>query len=247
MHNGWIRIHRKILQSEMYKYLSSKQRDVMWQCLLLANHRPKEWIFEGELYRCEPGEFVTSLKNLKDYCAKDVSIQNIRTALLILEKWQFLTYRSTKKCRVVTLVNWAIYQPCQQSDQQSDQQTANKQLTTNKNIKNDNNIKNNIYMSKNSSSVDEIYNAYPSKCPIQNRSLGKSSKDKLKIEKLLRLESKEKLLETIRLYIADCEKNNSYVKNFSTFLNNLPDIEALKASGVSQGGSELKPTKFERY
>lgn len=135
--DGWIKLHRKILQSEMYKSLNSKQRDVLTVILLMANHKESKWEYKGEIYSVKPGQFVTSLDGIKANCAKDVSIQNIRTALLKLEKWGFLTNESTKTGRLITIVNWRLYQASDDENQQSDQQTANKQLTPNKNDKND--------------------------------------------------------------------------------------------------------------
>lgn len=73
--------------------------------------------------------------------------------------------------------------------------------------------------------IKEIYSLYPSKCPIQNRSTSKGSKDKEKIKKLLNNISSDKLILTIKTYIADCETSKTYVKNFSSFLNNIPDID----------------------
>ena len=32
----------------------------------------------------------------------------------------------------------------------------------------------------------------------------------------------------IEVYLSDCRKSNTYLKNFSTFLNNLPDVDSLK-------------------
>jgi hypothetical protein len=135
--SGWIKIYRKIQDSDMYKQLNSKQRDVMVQCLLLANHKEITWEWQGDFITCHPGQFITSLQNLKKVCAKDVSIQNIRTALGKLKKWQFLTIKSTKTGRLVTVLNWVSYQQDDIDNQQSNQQRANKELTTNKNVKND--------------------------------------------------------------------------------------------------------------
>lgn len=73
--------------------------------------------------------------------------------------------------------------------------------------------------------IEEIYNKYPSKCPVKSRSTGKSSKDKDKISRLLKTNSKEHLLLTIETYVNDCIKSKTYLKNFATFLNNLPDIK----------------------
>lgn len=132
--DGFIKLYRKLQSSQMYKALNSKQRDVMIQCLLLANHSGKEWEWQGEIVKCCPGQFVTSLESLKKKCASDVKIQSVRTALLKLEKWHFLTNESTKRGRFITIVNWGSYQGGKE-DQQTEQQTANKQLTTNKNVK----------------------------------------------------------------------------------------------------------------
>lgn len=129
----------------MYRQLNSAQRDVMITVLLMANHESNEWEFKGELYKVRPGQFVTSLENLKENCATDVSIQKIRTALKKLEMHGFLTNESTNKNRLITVVNWAFYQDGEDkltSSLTDNQQATNKQLTTNKNDKNVKNEKN---------------------------------------------------------------------------------------------------------
>ena len=70
--------------------------------------------------------------------------------------------------------------------------------------------------------IDELYDMYPSKCPKRNVSLGKSFKDKDRIKKLLKTHSYEMLKFTIEREISE-KYNKSYMANFSTFLNNLPD------------------------
>ncbi len=132
---GWIKLHRKLLNSDMYRSLNSTQRDVMIQVLLSANHKTNQWEWKGKLFKCKPGQFITSLKTLKNKCASNVTIQNIRTALIKLKTWQFLTNESTKTGRLITVLNWVAYQDIHEEDQQSNQQTTNKQLTTNKNDK----------------------------------------------------------------------------------------------------------------
>jgi hypothetical protein len=78
--------------------------------------------------------------------------------------------------------------------------------------------------------IEKIYKLYPSKCPISNRATSKSSRDKEKIKKLLQRTSKEILEETIQCYIQSCKDTATFIKNFSTFLNNIPDLQELKAS-----------------
>lgn len=148
MDKGWIKLYRKLLDSDMYKNLNSKQKVIMLTCLLLANHERNKWEFDGEVYEVKSGQFITSLEKLKEKCGKDISVQNVRTALLKLEKWGFLTNKSTKTGRLITVVNWELYQGNNDEDNKDinkeltkHQQRANKELTTNKNDKNDKNDK----------------------------------------------------------------------------------------------------------
>lgn len=71
--------------------------------------------------------------------------------------------------------------------------------------------------------IDEIYKAYPSKCPRRMQSTGKCGKDKDRIRILLtkKGKTKEEILRAIRQTINE----GAYLKNFSTFLNNLPEID----------------------
>ena len=126
---GWIKVHRKTLSSRMYQSMTSAQRDVMMCCLLMANHEENEWEWGSKVFKCAPGQFITSLPGIKKMCAKDVSIQAIRTTLVKLEKWGFLTGISTETGRLLTINNWGTYQDQQQTEQQTEQQTANRQPT----------------------------------------------------------------------------------------------------------------------
>ena len=147
MKNGYIKVWRKIQHSDMYKQLNSKQRDVLMQCLLLANHKKRQWNWGEKLFICEPGQFITSLSNLVKCCGRGTKVQSVRTSLLVLQKWQFLTCKSTKTGRLITICNWVTYQ-CSEVTTNKDsnrqptknQQRANKELTTNKNVKNVKNV-----------------------------------------------------------------------------------------------------------
>lgn len=131
---GWIKLHRKIKESPLYKDLNSKQRDILINLLLEVNHKSKKWIFKGEEFEVKAGQMITSLESIANMCAKDVTVQNVRTCLLKLEKYGFLTNKSTNQNRLITIVNWALYQN-EEEKQQANQQAVNKQLTTNKNVR----------------------------------------------------------------------------------------------------------------
>ena len=149
MSKGWIKLHRKIQESPLYKSLNSKQRDVMIQLLIMANHSQNEWEWNGHICKTNTGQFITSIQSIKEKCANDVSVQSVRTALLKLEKWHFLTNESTKDGRLITICNYSIYQSGEEeTNNQTNkeltkhQQSSNKELTTNKNDKNVKNEKN---------------------------------------------------------------------------------------------------------
>lgn len=108
--DGYVRLWRKLMSSNMYKALNSKQRDVMIQCLLMANQQPQDSIWNGEKIKTNPGQFVTSLKKLEDRCAEDVNIRTIRYTIDKLEKWDFISYETSPEGRLITIVNWSKYQ-----------------------------------------------------------------------------------------------------------------------------------------
>lgn len=81
--------------------------------------------------------------------------------------------------------------------------------------------------------VERLYKLYPTSCPITGRSLGKGAKNKKQIITLLKKHTPQEIETAIKMYIDDCKEHNSYVKNFSTFLNNLPDYSAGKEPEIS--------------
>lgn len=91
-----------------------------------------------------------------------------------------------------------------------------------------------------SEQVDELYDMYPTKCPKRNVSLGKSFKCKDKLKKLIKQYGYEMLKFTIS---KECEEKygKSYMSNFSTFLNNLPDYGYVKSE--SNEASEVTDNK----
>lgn len=130
---GFISIPRAVLESVAWRSLTSKQRDVFMFLLINANFKSNQWTYADEDYNLDPGQLITSLPSIKSGCAKDVSIQNIRTALITLESAGLITAKSTNKNRLVSITRWALYRPQkknQQADQQINQQATNRQLTS---------------------------------------------------------------------------------------------------------------------
>lgn len=143
---GWIKLHRCLLSKAIWKCSTPEQCKLLITLLLLANHEPNQWMWKGEKYTCNPGEFITSSLSLSK--TTGLTRQQVRTALDKFEKLDFLTTETTNKSTKITIVNWGFYQgQQQQSNQQTNKQatnkqpTSNQQVTTNKNDKNDKNDK----------------------------------------------------------------------------------------------------------
>ncbi|MUV39444.1 Replication protein 15 [Lentibacillus sp. JNUCC-1] len=145
---GWIKVHRELMDKAIWIESTTEQKTILITLLMMANHDKKEWEFKGKKYAAEPGQFVTSIDKIAKLCGKGVSRQNVRTALNRFKKYDFLTDESTNQNRLITIVNWGLYQSRdeevnKQTNKQltSNQHAANTQLTPNKNDKNDKNDK----------------------------------------------------------------------------------------------------------
>jgi len=118
MSGGWIKLHRKMLDSAVND-LPAEQKWLFITILLLASHKENDWIWQGESFRCCPGQLITSLDKLAQKTG--LTKQTIRTGLKNLENLKILTNESTKTGRLITVENYTKYQ--------GDFEEPNKQLT----------------------------------------------------------------------------------------------------------------------
>lgn len=107
---GWIHLWRQLLDDPIWANTTSKQHSVLIAIMLLANHSANKWDWQGKKFEVKAGQFVTSLSSLAKKAGKDVTMQNVRSSLIRFEKLGFLTNKSTKSGRLITVVNWAKYQ-----------------------------------------------------------------------------------------------------------------------------------------
>ena len=143
MNNGWVKIYRQLLDKPIWNQSSAEQKVILITLLLMANNKESEWEWQGKPYRTKPGQFITSIKSICEACGKGITVQNVRTALKRFEeKYHFLTNESTKVNRLITIVNWGLYQGSSvkanndtNSQLTDNQQSPNSQLTTNKNLR----------------------------------------------------------------------------------------------------------------
>lgn len=104
--NGFIKIHRKILDWEWYSNASVKI--VFLHLLLTATH--KESSYKG--IKLFPGQVIVSTRTLAQ--ATGLSRQNVRTALSNLESSNDIKIVSNGGFSTVTINNWELYQVTEQ-------------------------------------------------------------------------------------------------------------------------------------
>ena len=108
--SGWVKLYRILLDKPIWRQSTPEQKTILITLLLMANHEPNEWEWHGKKFVVQPGQFVTSLPAIQKRCGSGVSIRNIRTALSRFEKFEFLTVKSSKGGRLISILNWVQYQ-----------------------------------------------------------------------------------------------------------------------------------------
>lgn len=137
--NGYIKLHRKLLEWGWYKDQNTKA--VFLHLLMLASYKDNEVCG----YHIKPGQVVCGRKQL----ANDLGLSEstIRTALKHLKLTNEITIKSTNKFSIITIENWGKYQVCDDEFNQQNNQQANHQLT-NKTPKSNHTIRNKEYKNK---------------------------------------------------------------------------------------------------
>lgn len=147
--SGWIKLHRKLMESETFSRLTAIQKLIAIYIVLNANHDDGVWYdkYKDIEVQIKRGQLITSrAKIVKEWFQndKDVTEMKVRTCLDKLERLGFLTKHSTSDYTVVTVLNYEVYQGSDTDENQEDNQVVtksqpsdNQAITTNKNDKND--------------------------------------------------------------------------------------------------------------
>lgn len=149
---GWVKLHRKILDNPII-CKDSEYFSVWCYLILNATHTEYDVIFNKERIRLKPGQLITGRKVISEKF--NINESKVTRILNKLESEQQIEQQTTNKNRLISIVNWSLYQDSeQQIEQQIEQQVNNKrttneqQVNTNKNVKNVKNEKeDNIYSS----------------------------------------------------------------------------------------------------
>ena len=69
--------------------------------------------------------------------------------------------------------------------------------------------------------VEQLYALYPTKCPKSGRGTDKGIESKKIIVRLLKKISSQEIVAAIRAYLDDCDKTDTFIKNFDTLLHKI--------------------------
>ena len=128
MINGWIKLHRSILEWEWYDDINTTR--VFIHLMLSANHKDNNW--RGiEIKR---GSKLTSFDKLSK--ETNLSVSKIRTSIKKLISTNEIASKSHSQHTVFTMINYDTYQGDDKQDDKplaNESQTNDKRLATNKN------------------------------------------------------------------------------------------------------------------
>lgn len=137
---GWVKIHRKILDNPVV--CKDSETFSIWLYLLLsATHQEIPAVFKGEKITLKKGQLITGTLSISKKLK--INKDKVQRTLKCFEIDKQIEQETSNKNRLISILNWEEYQ---NNDNENDKQminkceTTDKQLITNKNVKNDNNI-----------------------------------------------------------------------------------------------------------
>ncbi len=143
MNNGWIKLHRKIRENEIWEKEPFDKRSAWIDLLLRATHKEEKFLIGNTVIKLKSGEVFTSEKKL----AKNWkwSRHKVRNFFILLEQiGQIGTPKRTSRYTLLTIVNWEQYQSDNsKKDTKKDIDGTSKghPRDTYKNVKNGKNVK----------------------------------------------------------------------------------------------------------
>ena len=148
---GYIALHRKLLDNPII----CKDSDYLavWIYLLLnATHSEYEELFEGHRITLQKGQLITGRKSISEKLK--ISESKVTRILKSFEIEQQIEQQTSSKNRLITVVNWCLYQ---RSEQQIEQQVNNNRTTSEQQVNTYNNDnKNNNENNDNKKDKDDV-------------------------------------------------------------------------------------------
>ena len=222
--NGWIKLHRKMLENPVV----AKDSDYLsvWIYLLLnAEHDERTILFGGNKIILKPGQLITGRKSIAEFL--QINESKVKRILIDFENDQQIDRQRSNKNSLISLKNWDKYQFC---DRQNDQQVTNERPTSDQQVTTYQEVKkrkkdNNIY----TRAFEEFWEAYP-------RKKDKGNAFKKFNARLNSGFSEVELVGAAKKYAGECERNQTeerYIKHAATFLSDkLPFMDYLEKGEI---------------
>lgn len=157
MSQGWISLHRKIMEHPFYLEKRKFSKFEAWiDLLLLANHKDSKVMLGNEMIYVEKGSFITSeLKLMERWGWSKTKVRNF---LDLLEKDNMIVKKTDRKKTTISIVNYCVYQDSETTkkpQKDHEETTRRPQKDTNNNDNNENNENNNIKSRKRTQRIYE--------------------------------------------------------------------------------------------
>jgi len=207
MNNGYIALHRKILENPVV--CKDAEHYAVWSYLLLtATHKEQKKLFAGKPVTLYPGMLITGRKKIATLFK--ISESKVQRVLKTLEIEQQIEQLTCNQNRLVTVINWDRYQS---SEQQNGQQLNNNRTTGEQQVNTNNNgdkgDKGNNVNNKHTEFFEKAWELYPKK-------KGHSAVSITKKKELYKIG--DELLRAINRYKEEVkDRDIEYIKNGDTF------------------------------
>lgn len=154
---GWISIHRKIQQSDIWLDKEPFDKRSAWiDLIMMANHEDRQVLFDGKFIEVKRGEKITSLRMLSEKWKW--SRNKVKRFLKLLESGSMIELKIDHQKTTYNIVNYNVYQNEDLSKRpQKDHRrtTDGPQTDTNNNVNNVNNVNNNNGVGQSELNLDD--------------------------------------------------------------------------------------------
>ncbi len=212
MTHGWIALHRRLLQSDVFR--SDRSLKVWIWCLLRANHTQARILWNGSKKEMLPGQFITGRFEGARECHMKPS--TFWYQLSLLRRLGNLDIQSDNRNSLVTVVNWVQYQSF---SRESDSDVDNRLTTSGQPIDTDNNERRKRMGEKQKSTpsiiptdFENLWKEYPSR-------QGKKEAFRHFKASVRTPEDLEDLRRAMAQYLNSGNAKNGFIKNGSTWFN----------------------------
>lgn len=124
---GWVKIHRDLLDNELWSDKPFTKGQAWVDLLLLANHRDKNVLLGNCTELVERGSFITSELKLMERWGW--GRKKVKLFLNFLESQKMIERNANNKRTAITIVNYGFYQDCDlpKEQQKNSKRTAKEQ------------------------------------------------------------------------------------------------------------------------